>query len=447
MATIAIVPSDVPSKRMLATRLGERLAHAGHRVVVVVPPGDPAATSGSGAGAVEIVGAPMRPTPAAAGPRWRPIARSRATAAAARSVDLDALPRALDAAGADLAIVDVEEYEATIATLAADDAPPLVTLCSFFDPWPFPRVGPNDAGPRTGMFGRLRARLAWFTLRTRMRLFEVRQLLTAADVDRNAIARSLARRAGVGRQLTNRQWVHPFVARDHPMLVCNALELDVPHEPQADVHHIGSLLAPRDPGDTDDPLVVAAADACAAGRPVVVCSFGTVMAGTPSPLVDRLDDVARLRPDVEFFVATSDDVQQRTLGVHPNVHVAEWLPQRALLAHADAAIVHSGNATLHECVAAGVPVLVYPFTMNDQPRNAARVECHRIGAVGDRRTDDAATIARRLDGVLAGKGTRRRVAELAPAIERYEDDDVAVAVVETLLGNSGHVSGGRRSRP
>lgn len=426
MATVAIVPSDVISKRLLARRLGTRLSAAGHSVVLLPTtevPGDPAG--------IRRRPLALRP-PAGVRHRLRPIAQWRANRAAAAALDPAELATAIDELAVDLLIVDIEEYEALIAALAIDAPCPVVVLCSFFEPWPIAGIGPDDPGPPGGRFTRVRARATWWRLWGRMRLYGVKQHLLGDGTDRIPISRSMARRLGVRDRLTSRQWVHPFVPVELPMLVCNALELDVPHRPRPGVHHIGSLLvAPGSLDERDATLAAAVRDARQHEQQIVVCSLGAVMAHTRAGVLDRLDGVAGLRPGCRFFVSTSNPAAAATLSRRENVEVREWLPLPELLAVADAAIVHAGNGTVHECVAARVPMVVYPFAVNDQHRNAARVRRHRVGEIGGP-DDDAATMAARLDRVMGDAELRERLDALAEAVARYERDDVAVTVIEAL---------------
>ncbi len=424
MATVAIVPSDIASKRMMAERLGRQLAAAGHRVVLVLAPGDDAADG------IESTRGGLR-VPTDEQPR-NPLGHWRANRRAAAVVDPGELTTALDEIAADLVIADIEEYESLLALLALASGPPTAVLCTFFDIWPITGIGPNDPGPPAGPLDRWRAHAAWWSTWTRMRLHDVKRLLAGRGLDRVAVARALAWRLGVRRRVTAREWLHPFAPIDLPMLVCNALELDIPHDPRPGVHHIGSLLDPLD-DRVDAELSAVIAAARADDRPVVLSVSGTVRAAEPDPFHRRLADVAGLRPDVQFVVGgvTGDD--RDVLAARPNVVTRLWLPQRELLALSDAAIVHSGNATLHECVVAGVPMLVYPYASNDQPRNAARVLRHRIGEVGDRAGDDASTIAERLDRVLQDGAMRSRVEAMTDPLLAYERNGVAVATVERLL--------------
>jgi UDP:flavonoid glycosyltransferase YjiC (YdhE family) len=134
-----------------------------------------------------------------------------------------------------------------------------------------------------------------------------------------------------------------------------------------------------------------------------------------------------------------------TRGV-PNLHTAHRIPQRELLSLSGVAILHTGVVSLHECVVARVPVLAYPFPLNDQPRGAARVVRHGIGLVGDRERDTPHDISRQLDQLLVDRDVRRRLDELAPQLDRYRTAGVAVAEVEDLLDSPG-ITGDRHTPP
>lgn len=239
------------------------------------------------------------------------------------------------------------------------------------------------------------------------------------------------------------------------MLVCNAIELDIPHDARPGVVHIGSLLEPAGQdgrGAIDDPQLEAMVERARSNdRPVVVCVFGTLTIGDRDVLVDRVGGLARSRPGIDFVVGLSAEGREAELDELPNVVARSWLPQRALLAVADAAFVHTGNATLHECVVAGVPMLVRPLGVNDQQRNAARVVRHDLGVLDDGGTVE--TLAEQLDGLLDDNDSRRRLDELRDHVMRYERDGVAVAAIEHLVHADptrapvGRVIGALRSRP
>lgn len=428
MRTIVIVPSDVPSKRMLADRLGNLLRDAGHRVVMLLDAGEAVAVATQ----FEQRHVPLRMHVDPVVP-WRPLSQWHACRSAASQLDPAALDSVLVELAPELVIIDIEEYEALILALASPTRPPVAVLCSFFEIWPISGLGPNDPGPVGGPIDRIRSNLRWPWMRFRFRVRVVRRQLVSGRVDRTSTSRMLAWRQHVRRQFTVRQWLRPFAPRSLPMIVCNALELDLPHNPRRGVVHVGSLLDPVEPDAVDAiadrRLALFVARSRSAGRPLVVCAFGTLATGNHEALVQRVAGLALCRPDVAFVVGIDDSA----FAPLPNVYSSAWIPQRELLTVADAAFVHTGNATLHECVAAGVPMLVHPFAVNDQPRNAARVVRHGIGTLDDGRRGEAEWLAERLDEVLADHAMRRRISKLAEQVTRYEREGVAVAAIEDLI--------------
>ena len=282
MPTIAIVPSDVPSKRMLAERLGRLLVGAGHRVVMLVDVADGATEAST----LEHRLVAMRSRPGPARHPRRPLGLRRARRNAATELDPADFAAVVAEVAPDLLIIDIEEYEALILALAVLVRPPIAVLCSFFEVWPIAGLGPNDPGPVGGPIERARGNLRWPWVWFRFRVYDVRQQLLSGEVDRISVSRVLARRLGVRRLFTARQWLHPFAPRSLPMLVCNALELDIPHDPRPGVVHIGSLLDPVAPDAVaaieDHRLAAVVERARTRGRPFVVCAFGTLMTGDES---------------------------------------------------------------------------------------------------------------------------------------------------------------------
>jgi hypothetical protein len=212
MSTIAIVPSDVISKRMLALRLATLLAGAGHRAVMLVDEGDHDAIDDG----LERRAIPIRWSAGQRRRRWRPVALWRASRDAAAALDTDALVTVLGEVQPDLLIIDIEEGEALALAIALPSRPPLAVLCSFFDVWPIAGLGPNDPGPAGGFVDRVRGDLRWPWMWFRMRVYHVRQQLVRGEIDRIAVSRALARRLGVRREFTVRQWLHPFAPRHLP---------------------------------------------------------------------------------------------------------------------------------------------------------------------------------------------------------------------------------------
>ena len=352
----------------------------------------------------------------------------------AASFSPDPLVRLIEEEGVDLLVIDIEEHEAMIAALAMVHGPPVAVLNSFFNLAPSTTTPPlhSPLQPGGDLAARARISLAWISGWVGSEKDSLYRRLHAERLRRPEILRTVARTQGVRRSMTRLQWLRPFAPKRLPVLQTTAVELDLPHARAKNVHPVGPLLGPSDDAAPIDDLGLrdAVETAQRSDTPIVVCVFGAFMAGE-SDFMDRLATAAKLRPGIQFIVA--DDGENERWRNAPNVHATPWLPQRRLLSIAAAAIVHSGTGTLHECVAAAVPTVVYPFAFNDQLGNAARIEHHGLGVLGDRDDDSALVIAGRLDEVIADAAMRNRLGSFAVGLRRYEDDMVAARAVEQLL--------------
>lgn len=112
-------------------------------------------------------------------------------------------------------------------------------------------------------------------------------------------------------------------------------------------------------------------------RPVVVVTQGTLTNGDLSQLVEpALAGLADL--DVTVIAALGRDPEGLAAPIPDNAHVAEFIPFGALLPKADVFVTNGGAGSIHQALAAGVPVVVAGET-EDKPANAARVAHHGLG--------------------------------------------------------------------
>ncbi|GAF98840.1 unnamed protein product, partial [marine sediment metagenome] len=95
--------------------------------------------------------------------------------------------------------------------------------------------------------------------------------------------------------------------------------------------------------------------------------------------------------------------------------VAPSVPQRALLEQVDAMVHHGGSNSFTECLRAGVPAVVLPFS-SDQFSVARDAERAGAGAVLDPNTLSPADVPTALRAVWATVSPR--MPELAAAVRR-----------------------------
>jgi MGT family glycosyltransferase len=91
--------------------------------------------------------------------------------------------------------------------------------------------------------------------------------------------------------------------------------------------------------------------------------------------VDLMNRLLRALGDTPHRYVVSMGPQHELIELAPNMAGAEFLPQPAILPHADLVITHGGNNTVTESIHFGKPMIVLPLFW-DQYDNAQRVaEC------------------------------------------------------------------------
>ncbi|MEU5336832.1 glycosyltransferase [Streptomyces asoensis] len=151
------------------------------------------------------------------------------------------------------------------------------------------------------------------------------------------------------------------------------------------------------------------------GERVVLVALGTflsarddVLRGVVTGLLDGMPDVSVVVAAGERTTALADLAGERAV-------VAPSVPQRALLEQVDAMVHHGGSNSFTECLRAGVPAVVLPFS-SDQFSVARDAERAGAGAVLDPNTLSPADVPTALRAVWATVSPR--MPELAAAVRR-----------------------------
>jgi len=151
-----------------------------------------------------------------------------------------------------------------------------------------------------------------------------------------------------------------------------------------------------------DPLLEARI--AALPRPRVYVSLGSFM----SARSDVLRRIAAAFRDEEVSVILAAGVSGSELCdlEHPRQLVRGYLPQVGVLPLCDLVVCHGGNNTVTESLAAGVPLLVGPFS-SDQFAGAEDVRRGGVGDAFDPNLAEPEEIARRARVLLDGPATAR----------------------------------------
>ncbi|MFG2825457.1 glycosyltransferase [Kitasatospora sp. NPDC048365] len=257
------------------------------------------------------------------------------------------------------------------------------------------------------------------------------QLRDAAAVNDAAFTQAFHRVAGrhaPGRPLPERA----FALCSPHAVVFNYLPLPwLPPAPSGPVPiYAGHCTAESPKTALDDGWQAVVARLTSGGRPLVLIAFGTFL----SARHDVLRTVTRAvleDTDASVIVAAGNRVDELTHDPQlaaaslERLHIADSVPQQALLGHTAAMVHHGGNNSFTECLMAGVPALVLPFS-SDQFAIAHDLERAGLGISRDPNTLDVKSAGAALRDLLAtgSHGTGARRAEALAAGPRHAADQL-----------------------
>ncbi len=442
MKHVVLLTSGIPGVLNPNLEFGRRLVRAGLRVTYASPAHIEESVDAYGIAFVHV-GADR--SDSRVGSRSRVDRILRAPRLRARRLDavnalgLERSIATLEALSPDLILIDLELHEYLIA--AHGRGLPVAVVSVWLAMWKRPGLAPlhHYVLPAPGLKGRLAVAWAWMRYRLwkfgRLRLDWLRRV----GADRVSVLRALARQTGFPfrAEVDFWQWPLPFAYRRLPLVLLNARELDLPHDPPPHVRYVGPMIPDPGPGHPTDPVEKALTDRGATARPLVYVAFGSFFTGDDTTFIHRVLEAVAARSDWDVIVALGSRLKSRSFGRLPDhVQVFDWAPQARVISMASAAVIHGGIGTINECLWFGVPMVAYPFDTNDQMGTAVRIAHHRVGIVGDRETDTATEIRARIVRVLTDPGFRDRAESLGERLKAYDRDDAGVTAVRALMSSS-----------
>lgn len=376
--------------------------------------------------------------------RWlgRVMRRKQLREAAAASLVSPGYDRLLKEIGPDLLLVDIELPEYVIVGHA--HAPRVGLLNQFISSRKQPRLPPLHTPliPGRGMQGTwLGVEWAWLRYRMWKAYRHVLERLKAPGSNHIAALRALADRHGFPhkREFALYDWLYPLSFHELPTLNLNPLGFDFPHAAHPSDFYTGPLLPQLEPDGAPGTDGSAAILERFLGegprrRGLIYCGFGTAFAGSDSDFLDRL--IRALEPLTEWdvIIGLGGRPTDRTrLKVPEHVRVFDWVPQLELLTAADCAVLHAGPASIYECIQVGVPMVLYPFNVNDQMGWAARASALGVATVGNRAQDNPTQIRAAIERVLSDSSLAEAIGRAQAKMRSDVDNKVGVRAVEALL--------------
>jgi MGT family glycosyltransferase len=210
--------------------------------------------------------------------------------------------------------------------------------------------------------------------------------------------------------------------------------LDFPRsELPPNFHYVGPLRGP------EEPLAIELPD----DRPLVFCSLGTLQ-GSRAGIFRAVAEAAAAR-EVTLLIAHGGMLAEREIARLPGRPLVHgFVPQRAVLARATAAITHCGFNTVLDALAASVPMVGLPITF-EQPATGARLQ--RAGAAEVlQRGRSPRRIRRALERVFAEPAYGSNAGKLANEIAGAGGVRRAADLIEQSLGLAAPPAGATKAR-
>ena len=154
-------------------------------------------------------------------------------------------------------------------------------------------------------------------------------------------------------------------------------------------------------------------------------SLGSADVGLMQGLIDSLDRLDGVR------IVVSLGPQHDLLRLPADFSGAEYLPQTAILDHAQAVITHGGNNTVTECVHFGCPMVVLPIFW-DQHDNAQRVDERNFGIRLDTYCHDPAELTSAVRTVLEARSLHDRLGAISSRLKRTPGTLQAADAIERV---------------
>ncbi|TFY98444.1 glycosyltransferase [Ramlibacter rhizophilus] len=167
--------------------------------------------------------------------------------------------------------------------------------------------------------------------------------------------------------------------------------------------------------------------------PLVFASLGTMQGGRLA-LFRRIARACRAE-GMQLVIAHCgllDAAQAHELQRAGADWVTDFVPQPAMLAHAQLAVTHAGINTVMDCLAAGTPMLALPLAF-DQPGTAARVAWHGAGLQMHPRLATTGRIRRGLRRLLEEAGFAERALALGRGIPEAGGAPRAADLIEAMV--------------
>lgn len=209
-------------------------------------------------------------------------------------------------------------------------------------------------------------------------------------------------------------------------LYFSCAELEPPHpDPGPSAAYIGPAFDDRQERQTDFPWGWLQQDTA-----LIYVSLGTFF-NRRADFYQRVVDAFAGQP-VQVIVSTPYAGRSRFKHLPDNIRFLPRVPQTELLSRSDLFITHGGNNSVHEALAAGVPMLVTPVG-GEQEFNAHRVRWLGAGLVADQEQCEADELRRLAMQILRDDAFKQKAEEAMQVLSQCNAAETGARLIEGVL--------------
>jgi UDP:flavonoid glycosyltransferase YjiC (YdhE family) len=322
---------------------------------------------------------------------------------------LEEAPEAMRAAGVTAILAD--QGQPAASTIAGRLGVPFVTICNAvpMDPDPCVPLSATNWGPTNSVAGRLRNRLTYRTF----------------DLATTPIRRKI----NSYRKMWGLKPLRSFYETFSPVLELaqQTTDFDFHRRVPPQFNYVGLI---RRVGSAGVPFPFERLD----GRPMVYASLGTVR--TDNQGVFRMLAEACFGLDVQLVITLGGKGDLAGYNDLPGSPiVVNYVPQLALLERAALTVCHSGNNTVLESLACGVPVVAVPLN-GDQYGVAARLKHSGAGERIELNRLSAQSLGEVVGRILSSPSYAERARTVRTSLEQAGGERRAADLIEQKLGKA-----------
>ena len=170
-------------------------------------------------------------------------------------------------------------------------------------------------------------------------------------------------------------------------------------------------------------------------KTIIYCSVGSHprFALHRRKLFTAAIEAVRDKLDTHLLIQAANPKDIEALQPLPtNVSVHEWVPQLEILSQSSLFITHGGLSSIRESIFHGVPMLVFPWGV-DQPGNAARVQYHNLGLTGNAAKITPDTLRKMIDHIRENPQIQSAIKKMQTLFQHQEHCAPAIQKIEQTL--------------